>query len=61
MKKHFFLLPLFVGLVISCSSEISKTDVLNELKVNFVKTLPNPSVSEDENGNLFITQDETKY
>jgi hypothetical protein len=61
MKKFYLLLPVFAGLVLSCSSGVTKTDILNELKVKLVQTLSNPSVSEDENGNVFITQDETIY
>ncbi len=63
MKRNYLLLPLLL-LAFSCdeikkqSDENSKQQIVDMLKVELVKTLPNPTVSVDENGNVFIKQDE---
>lgn len=60
MKKHYWSIPIIVGLFYSCS-EVSKTDIMNEIKTSLVKELPNPSITEEENGDVSITQDETTF
>ncbi|CAA9292020.1 MAG: hypothetical protein AVDCRST_MAG56-4701 [uncultured Cytophagales bacterium] len=65
MKKVYFIIPLVLG-AFGCAEvekqieEDSKKEVLNTFKVELVKSLPSPSVSEDPEG-VSITQDEMTY
>ena len=66
MKRNYLFLPLLL-LTLSCSEmkkqldEDLKQQLVDKLKIEFVKTFPNPTVSVDESGNVFIKQDETRY
>ena len=63
MKRNYLFLPLLL-LMFSCSEikkqleEDLKQQLVDKLKIEFVKTFPNPTVSVDEKGNVFIKQDE---
>lgn len=65
MNKMMLMALILLGF--SCTEisnqvkEESIKEVLNTLKVELVKTLPNPSVSEDNEGNITIIQGETIY
>jgi len=42
-------------------TEDMKTELMQKVKVELVSSLTNPTVDEDENGNIFIIQDETAF